>query len=151
MPPKMIYEIQIAFALLHMLSNDERYLRNRILFRVQFQIRSFTHREFSIFIHYYNVGILKKYRLSLTAMRIHKRIIVSRVNIVLKPNVIYSLIQTSISIKSYIQYSIAPLFAHNVWNRTNESESQETGKHNNSNPQRFREVALAHEFIAVVI
>lgn len=146
----MIYEIQIA--LLHMLSNDERYLRNRILFRVQFQIRSFTHREFSIFIHYYNVGILKKeYRLSLTTMRIPKRIIVSRVNIVLKPNVIYSLIQTSISIKSYIQYSIAPLFAHNVWNRTNESESQETGKHNNSNPQRFREVALAHEFIAVVI
>lgn len=104
MPPKMIYEIQIAFALLHMLSNDERYLRNRILFRVQFQIRSFTHREFSIFIHYYNVGILKKYRLSLTAMRIPKRIIVSRVNIVLKPNVIYSLIQTSISIK--ILYSI---------------------------------------------
>lgn len=57
----MIYEIQIAFALFHMLSNDERYLRNRILSRVQFQIRSFTHR----YIQYLFITIMLEYRESI--------------------------------------------------------------------------------------
>lgn len=145
----MIYEIQIAFALFHMLSNDE-FTKSNFISRCNFK---YIHLHTGNF-QYLFITIMLEYWKSIGYIfnrhaNTPKRVIVSRVNTVLKPNVTYSLIQTSISIKSYIQYSIAPLFAHNVWNRTN--ESQEARKHNNSNPQRFREVAFAHEFIAVVI
>lgn len=107
---------------------------------------------YSIFIHYYNVGISRKYRLSLTAMRNTQAHNCITCKYSLKTKC-YLFTYSNLYLNK-ILYSIfhcATLCAHNAWNRTNESGSQETGKHNNSNPQRFREVALAHEFIAVVI